>query len=177
MMSQLTFIADLADILRGPAREIRGYPVRSTHRNDEEALSELYLAVYPEEIVKDLAEAREELRITFEGEYGLLDPEASPLALEGEKPVAVVLTVTEAPWPDTPRGPFIIEVMVDPEHRRKGLALYLIQETARRLVAAGKETVALRVMSENTGALRLYRSLGFRQWRGSGGGAKPLTEQ
>jgi ribosomal protein S18 acetylase RimI-like enzyme len=159
-------MADLADIPRESAQAIPGYRVRSAGEDDEDALARLYLATYSEEIVKDLAEAREELRITYKGEYGPLDLEASPLALDGDTPVAGVLTVTEAPWPDTPPGPFIIEVMVHPDHRRKGLALYLILETARRLASTGRHTVALRVMSENTGAVRLYRRLGFRDWSG-----------
>jgi ribosomal protein S18 acetylase RimI-like enzyme len=165
-VSQLTLIADITDILRTPVAEVPGYHVRTACADDEEALFLLYLETYPDDIVRDLAEARDELRRTFEGEYGPLDLQASPLALEGETLGACVLTVTEAPWPDTPQGPFIIEVMVHPNHRRRGLAAYLIQETARRLSAAGKRTAALRVMSENTGALRVYRRLGFRDWSG-----------
>jgi ribosomal protein S18 acetylase RimI-like enzyme len=163
---QLTLIANVADMLSVSAPECTGYHLRSTRRDDEEALAQLYLATYPEEIIKDLNEAREELRVTFEGEYGPLDLSASPVAIVGEEPAASVLTVTGAPWPDTPPGPFIIEVMVHPNHRRKGLAAYLLKETARRLAAAGKETAALRVLSDNTGALRLYRSLGFHEWTG-----------
>ena len=166
MIRQLTLVASLADILRSSAREIPGYDIRSARVDDEEALSELYLAIYPKEVVKDLAEAREELRMSFEGEYGPLDLNTSFLALEAEKTVAGVLTVSQAPWPDTPPGPFIIEVMVHPEHRRRGLARHLIRETARRLVRAGENTAALRAMSENTGALRLYRRLGFHEWSG-----------
>ena len=164
MAKQLTLVAGLEDILREPASEIPGYDIRPARLCDEEALSRLYLATYPKEIVKDLTEAREEFRLTYEGEYGPLDLNASPLALEGEELVAGVLTVTEAPWPDTPPGPFMIELMVHPEHRRRGLAVYLIQETARRLTASGGKTAALRVMSDNTGALHLYRRLGFHEW-------------
>ena len=161
---QLTLIADVADMLRAPAEEVPGYHVRTACADDEDALFMLYLEAYPDDIVRDLAEARDELRRTFQGEYGPLDLQASPLALKGDALAACVLTVAEAPWPDTPHGPFIIEVMVHPDHRRRGLAAYLMQETARLLSSAGKHTAALRVMSGNAGALRLYRRLGFRDW-------------
>jgi ribosomal-protein-alanine N-acetyltransferase len=162
---QLTLIAALEDILLAPAG-VPAYRVRAITARDREALADLYLATYPEEIVKDIAEARAEFRITFKGEYGPLDFDASLLALDGERPIAGVLTVTEVPWPDTPCGPFIIEVMVHPDHRGEGLALHLIQEAAQRLVKTGNLTVALRVMSGNIAALNLYSRLGFREWAG-----------
>jgi len=161
---QLTLIAHLEDILRAPAAAPPEYLVRAATADDEDTLAILYLTTYPAEIVKDLAEAREELKVTFEGQYGRLDLAASPIALSSEHAAANVLTVTKAPWRDTPRGPLIIEVMVHPQHRRKGLAGYLIRIAARGLACRGRKTAALRVMSDNHGALRLYRRLGFREW-------------
>jgi GNAT superfamily N-acetyltransferase len=162
-VTQLTLIADLDDILHSPPREAPDYTVRGTSAADRDLLADLYLAAYAGSFVKDREEAREELRLTFEGEYGPFDLEASPIALHAGQAAAGVLTVTEAPWHDTPTGPFIIEVMVHPDHRRKGLARFLIQTAARCLKARGATTVALRVLAENRGAVRLYEQLGFRQ--------------
>jgi ribosomal protein S18 acetylase RimI-like enzyme len=163
---QLTLIASLEDMLGSSPVMDPGYCVRTVTVDDKEILAELYLATYPVEIVKDLAEARDEIKLTFQGEYGPLDLDASPIVWKAGQAAASVLTVTEAPWHDTPPGPFIIEVMVHPAHRRKGLAAYLMQDTSRRLKARGEKTVALRVMSDNPGALHLYNQLGFHKWTG-----------
>jgi ribosomal protein S18 acetylase RimI-like enzyme len=104
------------------------------------------------------------MEVTFEGEYGQLDLASSPVLVYEDEIVASVMTVLQAPWDDTPPGPFIIEVIVHPEHRRHGLAEYLMIDTASRLIDQGQETVGLRVMSDNEGALSLYGRLGFTEW-------------
>ena len=162
---QLTLIASLDDIIR-PAEKIpAGYELRLATADDKRALAELYLAAYPEDIVKDITEALEEMDQTFQGEYGQLDLSSSPVIVLEDDIAASVMTVVEAPWDDTPPGPFIIEVIVHPEHRRLGLAEYLMAETASRLVDQGKTTVALRAMSNNEGALALYSRLGFVEYK------------
>jgi len=73
----------------------------------------------------------------------------------------IALTVRCAIWPDTPDGPFVIELFTSPERRRFHLAANLLHEVLIVAVAAGETTVGLRVRSDNTPALALYRSQGF----------------
>jgi ribosomal protein S18 acetylase RimI-like enzyme len=161
---QLTLIAQLNSFPRTSLALPDGYELRLTSADDKRGLSDLYFASYPEEIVKDISEALEEMEVTFEGEYGQLDLSSSPVLVFDDQIVASVLTVLQAPWDDTPPGPFIIEVIVHPEHRRRGLAEYLMIDTASRLVGQGRKTVSLRVMSNNEGALSLYGRMGFVEW-------------
>jgi ribosomal protein S18 acetylase RimI-like enzyme len=141
-----------------------GYEVRSLQKDDAPALAELYLAAYPSEIVRDLAAAREEMQRTFEGEYGPLVAGLSPAITTTGRLVATVMTVAQAPWPDTPAGLFVIEVITDPAHRRQGLAKAGLGWVATRAQKHGFGTLALRVDAENSAALALYRKLGFRDW-------------
>jgi ribosomal protein S18 acetylase RimI-like enzyme len=160
---QLTLIADLSRILAGGLPGIAGYAVRSVTPGDKQALAELYHASYSRDLVADMKTALEEMEQTFLGEFGVLDAEASLVVEEGEGLVGSILTVIEAPWPDTPPGPFIIDLFVHPTVRRHGLARYMIVEAAGRLARKGRRTVALRVLSGNAPALGLYDSLGFRR--------------
>jgi len=54
----------------------------------------------------------------------------------------------------------ISAVCVHPEHRGKGLAQHLVRLVAANIQARG-ETPYLHVLAEKTGAIRLYRRLGF----------------
>ena len=56
----------------------------------------------------------------------------------------------------------IIELMVRPDFRRRGLAEFLVRSAASTLRAQGEKVVGLRVMSNNTPAIRLYSKLGFK---------------
>jgi ribosomal protein S18 acetylase RimI-like enzyme len=161
---QLTLIADVDRVLRFRRQLPTGYDTRETTERDKSSLASIYFAAYDRQIVGDLKAAQDEIERTFEGEYGQLDLEASPIATYLGSPVGSVMTVTEAPWDDTPPGPFIIEIMIHPDHQRRGLAEHLMLAAARRLAAGGNRTMALRVMSDNDKALPLYEKLGFVAW-------------
>jgi ribosomal protein S18 acetylase RimI-like enzyme len=141
-----------------------GYEIRPLQENDLPELAELYLAAYSREIVEDLAAAKEEMRRTFAGEYGQLVADFSPVAVTRGMVVGTVMTVAQAPWPDTPVGLFVIEVIIHPHHRRRGLAKAGVGWVATKAQKQGFGTLALRVESENSGAVALYRELGFRDW-------------
>lgn len=163
---QLTLIARVEDVLRSERRLPCGYHLRSVAEQDSMGLADLYFAVYSRDIVRDHAAAVDEIEETFRGEYGTLDLKASPVLISSGLIVGAVLTVEEAPWHDTPPGPFVIEVMVHPDHRRLGLAECMMKATAECLAARGKQTMALRVLSDNVKALTLYGNLGFGAWEG-----------
>ncbi|HZY92739.1 MAG TPA: GNAT family N-acetyltransferase [Thermoplasmata archaeon] len=59
------------------------------------------------------------------------------------------------------RGALITEVMVDPRHRRRGLARGLLLRSLAELVRLGRDDIRLVVTLSNEGAYRLYSSLGF----------------
>jgi ribosomal protein S18 acetylase RimI-like enzyme len=161
---QLTLIADIEAVAIHGQQLAMGYEIRPLQENDLPELAELYLAAYPREIVKDLAAAKDEMQRTFVGEYGQLVAQFSPVAVTRGMVVGTVLTVAQAPWPDTPEGLFVIEVITHPHHRRRGLAKAGVWWAATRAQKQGFSTLALRVESENSGAVALYRELGFREW-------------
>jgi ribosomal protein S18 acetylase RimI-like enzyme len=159
---QLTLIGDVSRILKTEAPPSDRYSIRTIKPEDKEPLAKLYHDSYTRDLVTDMDDATEEIEQTFRGEFGTLDPDASLVVVEGERLVGSILTVEEAPWPGTPAGPFIIDLFIHPNARRRGLAHVMISEAALALSRKGKETAALRVLSSNTGALRLYEKLGFK---------------
>lgn len=172
-MGSLTLIARTEAVALDGWELPSGYEIRPVQENDALALAELYLAAYPSEIVQDLAAAREEMRRTFGGEYGSLVAELSPLITTTGQVVATVMTVAQAPWPDTPAGLFVIEVITHPHHRRRGLARAGLGWLAARAQEQGFGTLALRVQAENSSAMALYRTLGFRDWSPGSEGERP----
>lgn len=162
---QLTLIADLDGIVGRGTSIPPGYELRPTDEADAAPLAKLYLVAYPNQVVATEAEAQAEMSRTFAGEYGRLDLASSPIATTtyGEV-VGALMTVHEAPWSDTPPGPFIIELIVHPDHRRLGLAESLVRYAALVLDSNGARSVGLRVVSDNAAARTLYEKLGFRPW-------------
>lgn len=161
-MSQLTLIADVADIaLPGIALPER-YVLRPPAAADISALGRLYFAAYgPGEACDTHEEAVADMSAAFDGDYGELWVEASPvIELEGAI-VAAIQVVRRAPWPDVPDCPFIIELFVDRPHRREGLASRLVSEAAQTVRERGEAALALRVMEANAPARALYAALGF----------------
>ena len=57
----------------------------------------------------------------------------------------------------------VMNVAVDPLHRRSGIAQLLVQELCARLKQQGNETLTLEVRAGNTPAIALYEKLGFSQ--------------
>ena len=55
----------------------------------------------------------------------------------------------------------LMNVVVDPAMRRRGLAKGLVVEMQRVAVLSNVETITLEVRVSNEAAIRLYRSLGF----------------
>lgn len=146
-----------------------GYTFRPPTPDDAPALADLYSAAYPPGIAcATLAEALEDIRATFAGDYGDLWPDASALiehihsASTGAPTLAAaVLTVHRAPWDDTPDCPFIIELFTATAHRRRGLARIALTHVHNVAVTSDATAIALRVAADNAPAINLYRTLGF----------------
>ncbi|TCO52204.1 acetyltransferase (GNAT) family protein [Kribbella antiqua] len=138
-----------------------GVVLRSPTPEDTVALGRLYFAAYEPGVAwPSLAEAIEDIRISFAGEYGDLDLEASRLALAADELIGAILVVHRAPWPDTPDGPFIIELFTSQLWRRRGAASALLADSLTRTDGRA----ALRVAEGNQSALRLYESYNFVPW-------------
>lgn len=131
---------------------------------DIPALAALHLVAYDRpEIAENLWEATDEMRMSFDGVFGTpLDDSFIGAWIDGEL-VGALLCVTDAPIDDAPAGPFVIDLMVDPEHRRRGIAKVLVSELARRARSWGHDSVALRLDPGTLPAGRLYELLGFEE--------------
>ena len=162
---QLTLIADIRNIPRSSREMISGYSFRKITKTDRSRLAELYYTVYLRSIVKDIKTAYAEIDQVFDSAFGEFDLEASPVALYSKEIIASIQTVKQAPWDFTPSGPFIIQVMVHPDNIRLGLAEFLIRMAIEKLSINGYKTAALRVMSDNEGAVALYKKIGFKPWK------------
>ena len=137
-----------------------GVDVRPISAADLNAVAELYRRAYG--LGADaLGDAVAEMASAFDGTWGALWPDASPVAWIGPTPVAVVATVRRPVMEDAPRCPWLIEVFTDPAHRRASLARTLLRAACTVIARAGEERVGLTVDMDNTPAVRLYRSLGF----------------
>lgn len=165
VLSQLTLLAEAQPLAAQPLTLPTGYVLRLMHAQDATALAALYFAAYDDTIVPDLSAAQEEMQQTFADEYGELALTCSPVLVYDTTLVSAVMTVVQAPWPDTPTGPFIIEVFTHPAHRQRSLARAGLISAAQAALQQGWHTLALRVDAANTAALTLYSALGFRLWQ------------
>ena len=138
--------------------------LRPIIEGDVTALAALYLRAY-DEPGTTLEAAATEMESAFDGTWGELWREASPVArLDGDV-VGVVQTVRRPAMDDALGVPWLIEVFTDPGQRRGGLARALVGIAGRALAAAGENRVGLTVDDANLPALTLYRSLGFEPTR------------
>ena len=148
-----------------PVDEVRppaGIVLRSPAPEDIVALGRLYFAAYEPGVASPTeAEAIEDIRVSFAGEYGDLNLDASRLAVAGDELIGAVLVVDQAPWPGTPDGPFIIELFTSRLWRRRGVARALLADSLERTGGCA----ALRVAEGNQAARSLYESYRFVAWR------------
>lgn len=149
--------------LPAPARP-QGVVVRPQVPDDSDALGALYWDSYPKGVAAvDLQDAIEEMEGVFDGEYGTPVEDASLVieTPEGEL-IGCVQTVTSPPWEGIPDGPFVIELFVHPDHRRRGLGSVLLLNAAQACHRQGWTSIALNMQEETAReASHLYRRLGF----------------
>ncbi|MFP7696818.1 GNAT family N-acetyltransferase [Trueperella sp. LYQ143] len=161
-MTQLTMNAQLS-ALEDLRRRPDDVDILTLTREDIPTLASLYLVAYNSpEIAENLIEAVEEMQMSFDGAFG--DPMKDGFigAWRSGKLVGAILVTTNTPWEDVDDGPFIIDLMVDPEHRGQGIATALIGKAARRAGRQGFDNIGLRVdLRQAKAAARLYDYLGF----------------
>lgn len=139
---------------------IRLYPVRSIPR---ESLVELDYRAFHGTIDAyligtDRAEYARMMEELLSGRLGRFVDEASTTIVEADTGSlwGGILTAEQ-----NPRLAIILDVMVEPSHRRRGLGRYLVRWQFRALSALGYSTVRLWVTQENVAARTLYEALGF----------------
>lgn len=162
-MSQLTLNAQLEALtgLKRPA----GIELATLTRYDIPALAALALVAYDSpETAENLFESVDQMRMLFAGEFGNpLDNSFVGAWSEGELIGAIFVTIG-TPWDDDDDQPYILELMVHPDYRGRGIATALIGEVAGRVGEAGFEDIGLRVnMRQAKAATRLYDYLGFEE--------------
>ncbi|HTP55842.1 MAG TPA: GNAT family N-acetyltransferase [Thermoplasmata archaeon] len=102
---------------------------------------------------------REALRAMLDGRLGRFVDEAS-VALVGGEPlrlVAAVLTTEQSI-----RRAILVDLMVDPADRRRGVGRFVMTWVLRALRGLGYDSVRLWVTESNVPALGLYDAFGFR---------------
>ncbi len=154
------YVADVRSVAAQSRVIASDVQVRPSTRDDIPALAELYLRSYGDPATT-FDDALAEMHQAFDGSWGALWPDASPVAWIGSNLVAVVQTVRRPTMDDAPDCPWLIEVFTDPPRRRTGLAYALVVGACRVLEAAGEGLVGLTADDDNEPALALYRSLGF----------------
>jgi N-alpha-acetyltransferase 10/11 len=162
-MAQMTLIAEARQeiSLNFPA----GFAIREPEPADAERVGRLYFDSHvPGAAHASAADAIREINLSFQGEFGVLWQAASGLVEHQTRPVAVLLAVHRAPWPDTPNCPFITDLFTDQSFRRQGLGRALLLRCLAQVSMIERPRVALRVDSDNEAAVRLYDSLGFRPY-------------
>ena len=154
------YVADVRHVLGKSPLAPAGVDVRTSTEADVPTLADLNRRAYdPASVTHSAAVA--EMQSAFDGDWGVLWPEASPAAWIGDHVVGVVQTVRRPSWDGTDDCPWIIEVFTDPKHRRSGFARALIRVACRVIEASNEQRVGLTVDDDNTPAIALYRSLGF----------------
>ncbi len=146
-----------------PAALPNGLELATLTRYDIPALAALRLVAYDSpQIAENLWEANDELRMSFDGAFGRpRDDSFIGAWMEGEL-VGAVLCVTDAALDDAPVGPFIIDLMVDPRYRRRGIATALVLELTRRAREWGYDQISLDLdLHATPGAAHLYELVGF----------------
>ncbi|MCD4549417.1 MULTISPECIES: GNAT family N-acetyltransferase [unclassified Schaalia] len=162
-MTQRTMKAQLqalADVERP-----ENYEIATLTRQDIPALAVLNIVAYEAPYTAQaLFEATDELRLIFDGVFGIPRDDSFVGAWHEGTLIAAILVVVGPPWDEADTNtPVVLDLMVDPEFRRRGIATALIAEIARRCMKWGKESLSLRLDAHHSAAASLYDLLGFEE--------------
>jgi GNAT superfamily N-acetyltransferase len=135
---------------------------RPISQGDVDALGQLMLAAYRGTIDyegESLEEAIEEVYSVLAGAYGPFFEDCSYIIEDEGKILSASMIVLS----DKVNAPLLAFSMTHPEHKRKGMAEFLLKASINWLLDADHQELYLVVTEGNTGAIRLYEKLGFRR--------------
>jgi len=134
--------------------------VRPVRDDDQEALAVLMLEAYRGTVDDEgetLDGAREEVRRTFDGDYGAFLPQFSVVAERTDRLAgASLITLWEG-------APFVAFTMTHPDEKNRGLGTALVAGSIELVREAGHDQLRLVVTEGNDPALHVYEKLGFRR--------------
>lgn len=160
-MTELTFKADAQAV--GTDLSVEGLELATLTAYDIPALASLSLAAYgQDQTAENFWEATDELRLYFDGAFGAPRDDSFVGAWQDGALVGAIFVVLDSPFEGVPRGPFVLDLIVDPEYRRQGIATALVGEVGSRIEGWGYDSVTLRLDARQMPeAFNLYRQLGF----------------
>ena len=160
-MTELTLQAE-ARRVEGDA-SVEGLELATLTLYDLPALASLAVASYRDRpTAENFWAASDQIRMYFDGALGAPRDDSFVGAWQDGQLVGAVFGVLDAPFDGVPRGPFVLDLMVDPQFRRQGVASALVSELARRTDGWGYDSLTLRLdMRQMPEAYNLYRRMGF----------------
>ncbi len=166
-MTELTLQADVESV--GRELSVEGLELGTLTAYDIPALASLSLVAYKQpETAENFWAATDEMRLYFDGALGTPRDDSFIGAWVDGVLVGAIFCVLDSPFEGVPRGPFVLDLMVDPEHRRTGIATSLVGLLGKRVEEWGYDSVTLRLdMRQMPEAFNLYRQMGF----------APITEE
>jgi len=135
---------------------------RPISEGDVDVLGSLMLEAYRGTIDYEgetLEEAIEEVHTVLAGGYGPFFEDCSYIIEDEGK----ILSASMIVMSEKVDAPLLAFSMTHPEHKRKGMAEFLLKASINWLLDAGHQELYLVVTEGNTGAIRLYEKLGFRK--------------
>ena len=154
-------VLQVPEVDRTPAQAVPGLILRLLQASDVEALGELMWEAYRgtvDDEYKEPDDARVDAAQALAGRWGPLIDEASLAATADGRLIAAVVTVRDDAHNMIP---LLAYVLTAPAWQRRGVAAWLVAESAVRLAALDIPEVHLAVTRGNP-AERVYERLGFR---------------
>ena len=105
------------------------------------------------------ADALCEIEKTFAGDYGRLLTDCSFVIRRGE----FIASACLISWFEPHKAPLVAFTMTRPEHKRQGMARFLLKGSINTLISRGHAQLTLIVTDGNEPAQKLYASVGFRE--------------
>ena len=143
-----------------PQTFLREWPCRCVRETDEHDLAILLYAAFRGTIDDEgetFAGAVREIEKTFAGDYGRLLPDCSFAIQDGE----FIASACLISWFEPHNAPLVAFTMTRPEHKRQGMARFLLKASMNALIDRGYRQLTLIVTDGNEPAQKLYASLGF----------------
>ena len=160
-MTEITLQADTKDVAADAS--VGGLELGTLTLYDVPSVASLYMSAYGQEYTPDnFWEATDEVRLYFDGAFGEIRDDGFVGAWEDGSLVGAVFSVVDSPFESVPEGPFVLDLMVDPDYRRRGIATALVGELGQRIKEWGYDSVTLRLDARRMPeAFNLYRRMGF----------------